>query len=56
MTERETYALLDYAGDVGGTIDFIYLIGFLIAKGLFGYKFLSLIANRMYIWEADTNQ
>ena len=50
ITNRETYALLEFAGDVGGAFEFVYTIGYLLSKSMLTYKYLALIANRMYVW------
>ena len=34
MTEREIYAVLDFVGDVGGLVEFLF-----VGVGLFAYKF-----------------
>jgi len=52
ITTRETYALLEFSGDIGGTFEFVFVIGFLLTKGFISFNFLALIANRMYIWKS----
>ena len=51
ITTRETYALLEFAGDVGGNYELLYVLGFLCARVFVRFNFLALIANRMYIWK-----
>ena len=41
---------MEFAGDIGGIFEFVYVIGILLTKGLTTYKYLALIANRMYLW------
>lgn len=50
-TYRETYGLLGFFADIGGFYQCLRLIGFLVVRSMINYNFLSLIANRMYIWE-----
>jgi hypothetical protein len=52
ITTRETYALLEFSGDIGGTFEFLFVLGFLLTKGFISFNFHALIANRMYIWKS----
>jgi len=49
ITHRSSYGFLEFIGDVGGTYEFVRVVGFLLTKGLLTYTFLALFANRMYI-------
>lgn len=51
FTYRETYSFLNFFVDIGGFFICMKLFGFLFMRPIVRYNFLSLITNRMYIWE-----
>ena len=53
-TQRDTYSLLEFAGDVGGAYEFLYLTFYVITKYFLEYNFLALAALRMYTDKGKT--
>ena len=51
VTNRETYSLLEFLGDIGGLYEFLYLFGAFFAASFGKMNFKALLVNVLYTWD-----
>jgi len=51
VTNRETYSLLEFCGDIGGLFEFLFVFVGMFISGFGRINLKALIANRLYSWE-----
>ena len=50
---RETYGALDVAGDIGGLIDFLRIVGYIIVNPFASYALDSLLSSKIVRYNAS---